>query len=96
MICAEKNYLSFDRWLDVAVSLLSPEEFEQTKQAVEDFKRNEGPQLQEYLQKRYREKINWLSDYWLSVAYLSSRSPIASKKYSLVASKKYLLLEHCQ
>ena len=35
-------------------TLLTPEEHEVTAQATEEFRRNEGPKLQEHLQKRWR------------------------------------------
>jgi len=68
---------SLDKWLKVSELIVSPEEFEYTKQAVEEFRVNEGPKLQAYLRKRAEEKTNWLSDYWISVAYLSGRMPVA-------------------
>jgi len=36
----------------VAAELVSKEEFEQTKDAVEAFRKNEGPKLQKHLEKR--------------------------------------------
>lgn len=68
---------TLDLWLKVAAELVSKEEFEQTKDAVEAFRKNEGPKLQKHLEKRYQEEVNWLSEYWMTVAYLGSRDPVA-------------------
>ena len=40
------------RYLKVAQSFLTDEDFEKCKTSVEKFKKNEGPRLQNYLEKR--------------------------------------------
>ena len=43
----------FDRWLEVSRQLVSREEYELTRQAVQQFRKNEGPHLQKHLQHKY-------------------------------------------
>ncbi|KAI0213942.1 Carnitine O-acetyltransferase, mitochondrial, partial [Lamellibrachia satsuma] len=70
---------TLDKWLGVARQLVNKDEFELTEEVVEEFRHKEGPRLQAYLRVRATKNINWLSDYWLAAAYLSSRDPIAVK-----------------
>ena len=34
---------------------------------------------------RAQQKVNWLSEYWLTAAYLAGRSPTASRLFLLCA-----------
>ncbi|XP_072015159.1 carnitine O-acetyltransferase-like isoform X2 [Amphiura filiformis] len=66
------------RYLLSVEPLLSKEDFETTKKVVEDFGKPNGvgQRLQMALVKRAKKLDNWLSQWWLSVAYLEFRSPV--------------------
>ena len=53
------DFLCIFRFLHVAKPLVSPEDYTLTKQAVEEFRVNEGPKLQEHLQ----TKLVYISGY---------------------------------
>uniref|UniRef100_A0A0N4ZQL6 Carn_acyltransf domain-containing protein n=1 Tax=Parastrongyloides trichosuri TaxID=131310 RepID=A0A0N4ZQL6_PARTI len=53
------------------------EEFNKTKDLVRDFKSSEiGKKLQEYLKEREDKLNNWLTPWWLDIAYLEGRDPL--------------------
>ncbi|CAG2255886.1 E2.3.1.7 [Mytilus edulis] len=45
-------------------------------QYVEEFRKDSGPKLQKFLEERATKEVNWLSDWWASVAYLEFRNPV--------------------
>lgn len=65
------------KYLETVKPLLSADDYEQTEQLVRSLLVNEGPILQKHLQTRRDTLPSWLSDWWLSSAYLSRREPIA-------------------
>lgn len=67
---------TLDRWLEVSKVFVSDSQHQQTKQVVEEFRKNEGPKLQAFLRKRFSKTENWLYDYWSFAAYLSSRDSL--------------------
>ncbi|XP_072176698.1 carnitine O-acetyltransferase-like [Diadema setosum] len=66
------------KYLMTCKPLLSPEDYETTKKIVDDFGRpgGIGQELQMGLINRSKKFENWLSDWWLRVAYLEFRSPV--------------------
>lgn len=67
------------KYLDSVEHLLTPEEFEETKKAVEEFKSSGvGPKLQALLEERAKTHIetNWLHEWWENFVYLKSRLPL--------------------
>lgn len=64
------------KYLDTVRPLVNNEQFQNTKKAVERFKQNEGPKLQNLLLQRAKEKDSWLSEWWLHCAYLGYRLPV--------------------
>lgn len=67
---------TMDKYLKSVQPLLPPEKFKKTKSIVEDFKRGIGAQLHDLLEFKAKRTENWLSDWWLTAAYLSFRSPV--------------------
>ncbi|KAJ8726301.1 hypothetical protein PYW07_000999 [Mythimna separata] len=55
---------------------LNDEEFARTTALVKDFEKGSGRQLQDLLEKRAKEHLNWLEDWWLNTAYLEYRDPV--------------------
>lgn len=64
------------KYLKSVKPLLSPEKFQKTSQIVEDFKRGIGAQLHDLLEYKASRSENWLAEWWLTVGYLSWRSPV--------------------
>lgn len=67
------------RYLDSVKPLLTPEEFEKTKQAVDQFKGpgGVGEKLQAALIKRAEtEPTSWLLEWWENLIYLKGRMPL--------------------
>ena len=60
------------RYLQSIQSLSTTEEFERTKWIVEEFAKpgGVGERLQKGLMKRYKEKENWLYDWFIDANYL--------------------------
>ncbi|XP_071820524.1 carnitine O-acetyltransferase-like isoform X3 [Apostichopus japonicus] len=58
--------------------LVGPEEYEQTKQIVDDFGKPEGmgEKLQMGLLQKFKRKDNWFADWWSDTAYLGYREPV--------------------
>lgn len=67
---------TLQKYLRTVRPLVSDEDFKQTQQYVEEFKKHPGPVLQKYLEDRAAKEINWLSEWWASVAYLEFRNPV--------------------
>lgn len=55
---------------------LSAAEYAKTQDVVKKFAEKDGPKLQELLVKHAAAKENWLSDWWLTSAYLEYRDPV--------------------
>ncbi|GBP40317.1 Carnitine O-acetyltransferase [Eumeta japonica] len=66
------------KYLNTVRPHLNDEEFAVTVKLVEDFQVDGGvgSKLQSLLEKRAREKENWLEEWWLHSAYLDFRSPV--------------------
>lgn len=67
---------TMDKYLKSVKPLLSSEKFMKTSALVEDFKRGIGAQLHDLLEYKAQQSENWLSEWWLTAAYLSFRSPV--------------------
>ncbi|XP_067826078.1 carnitine O-acetyltransferase isoform X3 [Heptranchias perlo] len=69
---------TLDRYLLALKPIVSQEELEGTKQIVEEFAKQGGvgQRLQASLERRARKTENWLSDWWLKIAYLEYRLPV--------------------
>ncbi|KAF1746694.1 hypothetical protein GCK72_023151 [Caenorhabditis remanei] len=63
-------------FLNFAQALQSGQELEETKSIVKDFYINDMPKLQNLLQKRADALPNWLTPWWLNIAYLAARTPL--------------------
>lgn len=64
------------KYLKSVEPLLPPEKFQKTVSLVDDFQRGIGAQLHDLLQYKAERSENWLSDWWLTNAYLAYRSPV--------------------
>ena len=64
------------KFLNTVHPLLTPEEYSHTSEVTEEFLKEEGPYLQRLLLERAASRDNWLSEWWLEVAYLQFRGPI--------------------
>lgn len=67
---------TLDKYLKSVRPLLTDEEFNNTKQIVQEFSKNPGPKLQTLLEQRASQEENWLSEWWMKIAYLEFRSPV--------------------
>jgi carnitine O-palmitoyltransferase 1 len=67
---------TLDKWLEASRVFVDESQYELTRKAVEEFRQNEGPKIQQYLLQRAAKTENWLTDYWLYAAYLSNREPL--------------------
>lgn len=67
---------TMDKYLKSVQPLLSTEKFAKTTKIVEDFKRGIGAQLHDLLEYKASKSENWIADWWLTVGYLSWRSPV--------------------
>jgi len=56
--------------------LVSLERFEEIQTEMKYFEKNEGPNLQKILQKKYETEENWVSKIWDNYAYLAGRYPL--------------------
>ncbi|CAI5454865.1 unnamed protein product [Caenorhabditis angaria] len=63
-------------FLDYSQAVQDKQDFEETKKVVQKFVENDLPRLQELLQKRAEQLPNWLTPWWLNVAYLAARTPL--------------------
>jgi len=69
---------TLQKYITSVQPLLSPEELEKTKAVVKEFGREggAGEKLQQALLERAENHENWLSEWWLRVAYLGYRLPV--------------------
>ena len=67
---------TLDRFLTALAPLLSPEQFSETIRLTEEFKREQGPLLQEKVLKLSRETDNWATHVWLQTRFLRNRGPL--------------------
>ncbi|KAL8597550.1 hypothetical protein ACOMHN_033421 [Nucella lapillus] len=67
---------TLDKYLDSVRPLISDQQFAKTKEVVRQFMQSPGPQLQDMLEKRAKDKTNWLSEWWKNVSYLDVRTPV--------------------
>ncbi|KAF8383704.1 hypothetical protein PRIPAC_72846 [Pristionchus pacificus] len=63
-------------FLDFAEAIESPKEFKQTLKTVQTFADAEMLKLDSALAERAKKHNNWLTPWWLNVAYLESRDPL--------------------
>lgn len=63
-------------WLRTVRPVISEIEYEKICEEAKEFECNEGKKLQELLEKRAAKEENWLSAWWLKVAYLDYRIPV--------------------
>lgn len=70
---------TMDRYLHALEPLVSPEELEQTRKMVEEFRRpgGVGQALQAKLERRASKMENWLTEWWQQTQFLESRLPLA-------------------
>ncbi|XP_021372697.1 carnitine O-palmitoyltransferase 1, liver isoform-like isoform X2 [Mizuhopecten yessoensis] len=69
--------ITCEKYLTSMRPLLSDEDFMNLLTAVLSFKEKEGPTLQKHLLQKFATEENWLSHYWLNLAYLTYREPCA-------------------
>ncbi|XP_031810646.1 carnitine O-acetyltransferase isoform X2 [Sarcophilus harrisii] len=69
---------TLDHYLQILQPIVSEEEWNNTKQLVEEFRGSGGvgERLQKSLERRARKTENWLSEWWLKTAYLQYRQPV--------------------
>ncbi|VEU59566.1 choline/carnitine O-acyltransferase [Mesomycoplasma neurolyticum] len=74
----EKPEIWTKRFLEWSKPLLSKKEFEEAKIAVEDFlKSKSSKKIFDFLsQKTLKKENNWLAQWWVEYAYLTSRKPV--------------------
>ncbi|GMR33879.1 hypothetical protein PMAYCL1PPCAC_04074 [Pristionchus mayeri] len=63
-------------FLDFAEAIESPKEFRETLKVVQSFADKEMMQLDAALSARAEEMTNWLTPWWLNIAYLEARDPL--------------------
>uniref|UniRef100_A0A8L8JX83 Carn_acyltransf domain-containing protein n=1 Tax=Heligmosomoides polygyrus TaxID=6339 RepID=A0A8L8JX83_HELPZ len=83
---------TLQHFLEFAEPLQTKKEFEHTKQAVNNFAQKELPALQKLLEQRASKLNNWLTPWWLNVAYLASRSPLPI----ITSPGNFLLKSECE
>ncbi|KJH49406.1 Choline/Carnitine O-acyltransferase, partial [Dictyocaulus viviparus] len=67
---------TLSHFLNFAEPLQTRHEFERTQLIVNEFAEKELPTLQKLLEQRAAKLNNWLTPWWLNVAYLQSRTPL--------------------
>uniref|UniRef100_A0A0N5BL58 Carn_acyltransf domain-containing protein n=1 Tax=Strongyloides papillosus TaxID=174720 RepID=A0A0N5BL58_STREA len=68
---------TLDKFILMAKPILNEEEFIKTRDMVNDFKASEISKiLQNYLKEREDKLNNWLTPWWLDIAYLEGRDPL--------------------
>ncbi|XP_076139756.1 carnitine O-acetyltransferase isoform X1 [Alosa pseudoharengus] len=66
-----------DRYLAALEPIVEEDELQHTRRLLEEFQTGGvGERLQKGLERRARKMENWLSDWWLKVAYLDYRMPV--------------------
>ncbi|KAK6632138.1 hypothetical protein RUM44_007168 [Polyplax serrata] len=82
-----------EKYVKSIMPFVNSSELSNTKRLVKNFceDKGKGIKLQELLNERARNTENWLSDWWLNVAYLEYRNPVVVySSPGLVWPKKYL------
>uniref|UniRef100_A0A6U5BTD4 Choline/carnitine acyltransferase domain-containing protein n=1 Tax=Hemiselmis andersenii TaxID=464988 RepID=A0A6U5BTD4_HEMAN len=65
------------KWLASVKPLITRDQYEDAKVAVEEFENSEeAKMLQQELKHRYKTMPNWLTDWWIEFAYLRQRGPL--------------------
>ncbi|XP_049415888.1 carnitine O-acetyltransferase [Epinephelus fuscoguttatus] len=79
-----------ERYISALEPILEMDELTHTKELVDEFKKagGVGEKLQKSLEKRAQKTENWLSEWWVQVAYLDYRLPV------VVHSSPGLVLPH--
>lgn len=67
---------TLDKYLKTVRPHLNDDEFSNTTKLVKSFENGEGKNLQNLLEKRAQQHLNWLEDWWLNTAYLEYRDPV--------------------
>lgn len=67
-----------ERYIAALEPIVKSEELKHTKKVVEEFQKpgGDGERLQRALEKRASSTENWLSEWWVQVAYLDYRLPV--------------------
>ncbi|XP_073333698.1 carnitine O-acetyltransferase [Pagrus major] len=67
-----------ERYISALEPIIEVEELKHTKERVDEFKKADGvgERLQRSLEKRACNSENWLSEWWVQVAYLEYRMPV--------------------
>lgn len=78
-----------ERYLASMSPILNKEEMAECRQLAENFKKEEGPQLQKWLKLKWWTSTNYLNDWWLNFHYLRGRDPlpINTNWYGVCAEK---------
>ncbi|CEF61980.1 Carnitine O-acetyltransferase [Strongyloides ratti] len=68
---------TLNKFILMAKPIVDEEEFIKTRNMTNDFKASEiGKKLQKYLKDREDKLNNWLTPWWLDIAYLEGRDPL--------------------
>ncbi|CAH0603196.1 unnamed protein product [Chrysodeixis includens] len=67
---------TLEKYLLTVQPHLNDEEFAKTTSLVKDFEKGTGQKLQSLLEKRSKQHLNWLEDWWINTAYLEYRDPV--------------------
>ncbi|XP_042365005.1 carnitine O-acetyltransferase-like [Plectropomus leopardus] len=67
-----------ERYISALEPIVEVDELKHTKELVEEFQKagGVGERLQRSLEKRAKKTENWLSEWWVQVAYLDYRLPV--------------------
>ncbi|CAH1792148.1 unnamed protein product [Owenia fusiformis] len=73
------------RYMESIKPLLDAQDFDYSKKVILEFQQKDGQVLQKYIEDRYKKTRNWLSDWWMTAAYMSGRYqlPINSNFYMM-------------
>lgn len=67
---------TLQRYLDSVEPFLNEQELKTTKEVIKKFGSGVGQKLQDLLVQKAKNTNNWLSDWWINVAYLAYRDPV--------------------
>lgn len=67
---------TLEKYLKSVEPFLNEQELKKTKEVVNNFSSGVGQKLQELLVKKAKTTDNWLSEWWINVAYLEYRDPV--------------------
>nr|CAD2173665.1 unnamed protein product [Meloidogyne enterolobii] len=68
---------TIEKFLKFCKPILGPEDYGETLKTANEFKESiEAKQLQKILERRAQKLDNWLTPWWLDIAYLSARTPL--------------------